>query len=132
MPAFNQPAVHPFTAAPANQPNISSIITSLDSNSLSQLLGAMGGNNIPQNPQPAPALNADIARLLAQVSTPVPTPGFGAPSQPQLPQLNQFPGLASLFANQAQSAPPPAQNASQAATPDMTEIMAQLAQYQRG
>ena len=133
MPPFNQPTPNSFPPAPASQPNISNIITSLDSASLSQLLGAMSGNNAPQNPQPAPNFNADIARLLAQVSSPAQTPGYGAPAQPQLPQLGHFPGLASLFANQAQAAAPPVQNAPQAgsAPADMSEIMAQLAQYQR-
>jgi hypothetical protein len=131
MPGFNQSAPNPFTQAPASQPNISNIITSLDSASLSQLLGAMSGNNVPQNPQPPPNFNADIARLLAQVSSPVTTPGYGAQSQPQLSQLGHFPGLASLLANQAQPAAP-VQSAPQAGgPPDMSEIMAQLAQYQR-
>jgi len=138
MPPFNQPPPTGFPPAPASQPNISSMITSLDAASLSQLLGAMSGNNAPQNPQPAPNFNADIARLLAQVSSPGQTPGYSAQplaqTQPPLPQFGQFPGLASLFANQAQSAAPPVQNAPQAGappTPDMSEIMAQLAQYQR-
>jgi hypothetical protein len=133
MPPFNQGAPNPFAAAPASQPNISNIITSLDSASLSQLLGAMSGNNVAQNQQPTPNnFNADIARLLAQVSSPVQTPGYGAPSQPQMPQLNHFPGLASLLANQGQSAAPQVQNAPPTGgAPDMSEIMAQLAQYQR-
>lgn len=134
MPPFNPSAPNPFSAPPGAQPNISNIITGLDPASLSQLLGAMSGNNAPQNPQPAPAFNADIARLLAQVSTPAPSAGYGASSQPQIPQLNQFSNLASLFASQApqQPAPPPAQNNPQAgAAPDMDQIMAQLAQYQR-
>jgi hypothetical protein len=132
MPPFNQ-APHPFTPAQASQPNISNIITSLDSASLTQLLGAMSGNNMPQNQQPPPNFNADLARLLAQVSSPAQTPSFGTTAHPQMPQLGHFPGLASLLANQAQSAPPPVQSAPPAggAPPDMSEIMAQLAQYQR-
>jgi hypothetical protein len=100
---------------------------------LTQLLGAMSGNNMPQNQQPTPNFNADLARLLAQVSSPAQTPSFGTTAHPQMPQLGHFPGLASLLANQAQSAPPPVQNAPPAggAPPDMSEIMAQLAQYQR-
>jgi hypothetical protein len=135
MPTFNPSAPNPFTPAPASQPNISNIITSLDSASLSQLLGAMSGNNMPQSQQQQnPMFNPDIARLLAQVSSPVQTPGFGAPSHPQMPQLGQFPGLASLLAGQTQSAAPPVQNTPQpgGAPADMSEIMAQLAQYQRG
>jgi hypothetical protein len=94
----------------------------------------MSGNSMPQHQQPAPnpGFNADLARLLAQVPSPAQTPGAG-PNQPQLAHLgNQFPGLASLFANQGQQAAPPVQTPTQGgAAPDMSEIMAQLAQYQR-
>ncbi|KAF1920287.1 hypothetical protein BDU57DRAFT_534083 [Ampelomyces quisqualis] len=133
MPPFQQTAPVPFTPSSASQPNISNIITSLDSASLTQLLGAMSGNSIPQNQQPPPNLNADLARLLAQVSNPAHTPGYGATAQPQTPQLGQFPGLASLFTSQAQPPAPPIQSTPQngGAPPDMSEIMAQLAQYQR-
>ncbi|CAN9307267.1 unnamed protein product [Alternaria alternata] len=115
-PHFPQPN-NPFPSLPTTQPNISNLIASLDGASLSQLLG----------------LNADLARLLAQVPSPVQTPGFSGPAQPHLAQLgNQFPALASLFANQSQAAAPPVQTPTQAGpTPDMSEIMAQLAQYQR-
>jgi hypothetical protein len=132
-PQFSRPTT--FPSLPTSQPNMSNLIASLDPASLSQLLGAMSGNSVPQNPQPAhPGLNgADLARLLAQVPSPVQTPGFGAPPQPHLSQLsNQFPALASLFANQSQAVAPPVQTHTQAgAAPDMNEIMAQLAQYQR-
>ncbi|EFQ86336.1 hypothetical protein CFE70_005474 [Pyrenophora teres f. teres 0-1] len=133
-PHFPQPS-NPFPALTTSQPNISNLIASLDGASLSQLLGAMSGNNMPQNaqPQPNPGLNADLARLLAQVPSPAQTPGFAAQHQPHLAQLgNQFPALASLFANQSQPVAPPVQTPSQPApAPDMSEIMAQLAQYQR-
>ncbi|KAI4633071.1 hypothetical protein J4E80_000433 [Alternaria sp. BMP 0032] len=133
-PHFPQPN-NPFPSLPTSQPNISNLIASLDGASLSQLLGAMSGNNMPQNTQPAPnqGLNADLARLLAQVPSPAQTPGFSAQSQPHLAQLgNQFPALASLFANQSQAVAPPVQTPTQAGpAPDMNEIMAQLAQYQR-
>ncbi|KAI4943661.1 hypothetical protein J4E86_009624 [Alternaria arbusti] len=133
-PHFPQPN-NPFPSLPTSQPNISNLIASLDGASLSQLLGAMSGNNMPQNTQPAPnqGLNADLARLLAQVPSPAQTPGFSAQSQPHLAQLgNQFPALASLFANQSQAVAPPVQTPTQAGpAPDMSEIMAQLAQYQR-
>ncbi|KAI4655341.1 hypothetical protein J4E93_000053 [Alternaria ventricosa] len=133
-PHFPQPN-NPFPSLPTSQPNISNLIASLDGASLSQLLGAMSGNNMPQNTQPAPnqGLNADLARLLAQVPSPAQTPGFSAQSQPHLAQLgNQFPALASLFANQGQAVAPPVQTPTQAGpAPDMSEIMAQLAQYQR-
>ncbi|KAH5753446.1 hypothetical protein HBI88_214690 [Parastagonospora nodorum] len=131
MPPFNPNTQNPFTAAPASQPNISNIITSLDPASLSQLLGAMSaGNNVPQNQQPGSMFNPDLARLLAQVSSPVQTPGFGTSAPPQMPQLNHFPGLAAMLAGQAQPAAPPVQNTPQpgGAPADMSEIMAQLAQ----
>ncbi|KAH8724675.1 hypothetical protein GQ44DRAFT_259671 [Phaeosphaeriaceae sp. PMI808] len=129
MPSFNQQPSLPFPSAPPNQPNISNLITSLDSASLSQLLASMSGNNVAQNSQPAPNFSADLARLLAQVSSPAQTPGYGPQTQAQLPQLGH---LASLLANQAHTAAPPVQNTTQAsASPDMSEIMAQLAQYQR-
>ncbi|RMZ70579.1 rna-binding [Pyrenophora seminiperda CCB06] len=133
-PHFSQPS-NPFPALTTSQPNISNLIASLDGASLSQLLGAMSGNNMPQNAQaqPNPGLNADLARLLAQVPSPVQTPGFATQHQPHLAQLsNQFPALASLFANQSQPVAPPVQTPAQPGpAPDMSEIMAQLAQYQR-
>ncbi len=104
----------------------------------------MSGNNLPQTPQPAPnpVLNADLARLLAQVPSPAQTPGFPGSVPSQMANLsNSFPGLASLFTSQGQppqqrqpQQPPSApqvQTPTQAAAPDMNEIMAQLAQYQR-
>lgn len=92
----------------------------------------MSGNNVPQNPQPPQTFNADIARLLAQVSSPAQTPSYGAPAQSHMPQLGHFPGFANLFTNQAQQAVQPAQNPPPSnGGPDMNEIMAQLAQYQR-
>ncbi|KAJ4365919.1 nuclear polyadenylated RNA-binding protein 3 [Neocucurbitaria cava] len=137
LPQFSQPAANTFSAAPTSQPNVSNLITSLDPASLSQLLSAMSGNNIPQNPQPAPTpgFNADLARLLAQVPSPAQTPGAGS-AQPNLASLgNQFPGLASFFASQGQQTAPSVQSVptpTQAGSaPDMNEIMAQLAQYQR-
>ncbi|KAH7394262.1 hypothetical protein DE146DRAFT_127235 [Phaeosphaeria sp. MPI-PUGE-AT-0046c] len=133
MPPFNQPPQNPFASASASQPNMTNIISSLDPASLSQLLGAMSSGNTPQNQQPPPDFNANLARLLAQVSSPAQTPGFSTTPHAQMPQLNHFPGLAAMLANQAQSAPPPAPSTSQpgGAQPDMSEIMAQLAQYQR-
>lgn len=127
VPSFNQQGPLSFPPAPPNQPNISNIITSLDSNSLSQLLASMSGNNVAPNSQPAPNFSADLARLLSQVSSPMQTPGYGP--QTHMPQLGH---LASLLANQAHTAAPPVQNTPQtSAAPDMSEIMAQLAQYQR-
>jgi hypothetical protein len=133
-PQFSQPTPGPFPSAPTAHPsNISNIISSLDPNTLSQLLGAMSGNNAPQMPQPTPGINADLARLLAQVSTPAQTPGFNSQNQSQVPQLgNQYSALASLLGGQASASTPQSQTAAQpAGPPDMNEIMAQLAKYQR-
>ncbi|CBX98388.1 hypothetical protein LEMA_P097970.1 [Plenodomus lingam JN3] len=130
---FTQPPPN-FPPGPTSQPNISNLIASLDGASLSQLLGAMSGNNVSQNSQPAPnpGFNADLARLLAQVPSPAQTPGFSGHTQPQLAHLGtQFPALASLFATQGQQSAPPVQTPAQPSGTDMSEIMAQLAQYQR-
>jgi hypothetical protein len=136
LPQYAQPPANAFPAAPAAQSNISNIISSLDPSTLSQLLGAMSQqNNVPQNAQPAPGLNADLARLLAQVSSPGHTPGFTSPAQQHQPQLghSQYSALAAMLGGQSQASAPPAQPSQQpaGAAPDMNEIMAQLAKYQR-
>ncbi|KAJ4412622.1 nuclear polyadenylated RNA-binding protein 3 [Didymella pomorum] len=134
---YTQPALNPFQPAPAAQSNnISNIISSLDPATLSQLLGAMSQqNSMPQNPQPAAGLSLDLARLLAQVSSPSHTPGPTSPALPQIPQLGQpqYNALAAMLGGQAQSAAPPVQQPAPqpAGAPDMNEIMAQLAKYQR-
>lgn len=136
MSQYAQTTPSPFPRASAAQPNISNIISSLDPSTLSQLLGAMSQqNNVSQNTQPAPGINADLARLLAQVSSPSQTPGFSSPAQPQLPQLGQpqYSALAAMLGGQSQPAALPVQPPTQqlGGAPDMNEIMAQLAQYQR-
>lgn len=137
MQQYAQPAPNPFQPAPAAQPNnISNIISSLDPATLSQLLGAMSQqNSMPQNPQPIAGLNLDLARLLAQVSSPSHTPGLSSPAQPQISHLGQpqYNALAAMLGGQAQSAAPPVQPPAQQSGggPDMNEIMAQLAKYQR-
>jgi hypothetical protein len=131
---FSQPAPSSFPPAQTAQPNnISNLISSLDPNTLSQLLGAMSGNSAAPVQQSAPSINADLARLLAQVSSPAQTPGFSTPSQPQMPQLgNQYSALASFFGSQASTSNTQPQTAAQSGgAPDMNEIMAQLAKYQR-
>lgn len=136
MPQYPQATSNPFPAAPAAQPNISSIISSLDPSTLSQLLGAMSQqNSVPQNSQPAPGFNSDLARLLAQVSSPSHTPGFGSPAPSQLPQIGhpQYSALAAMLGGQSQTTAPSVQPPAQqpGGVPDMNEIMAQLAKYQR-
>ncbi|KAF2641360.1 hypothetical protein P280DRAFT_489748 [Massarina eburnea CBS 473.64] len=126
--SFMPPAPAPGNAA--NPPNLSNLITSLDPNSLSQLLGAMSANNnAAQVAQPPAGLAPDLARLLGQVSTVV-APPYSAPALPPqpytIPYQNPFGG---------QHHQPPAAhslgNPQQPAQPDMNEIMAQLAKYQR-
>ncbi|KAF3005127.1 hypothetical protein E8E13_010277 [Curvularia kusanoi] len=138
MPQYPPPTANPFQAAQAAQPNISNIIGSLDPNTITQLLGAMSQqNNVAQNAQPAPAINTDLARLLAQVSSssPTHTPGFSTPAQSHLPQVGQaqYSALAAMLGGQSQASAPPVQPPAQqpAGAPDMNEIMAQLAKYQR-
>lgn len=137
MHQYTQPAPNPYQPVVAAQPNnISNIISSLDPATLSQLLGAMSQqNSMPQNPQPAAGLNLDLARLLAQVSSPSHTPGLTSPTQPHVPQLGQpqYNNLAAMLGAQAQSAAPPIQPPAPqtGGAPDMNEIMAQLAKYQR-
>lgn len=137
IPPYAQPPANPFSSAPTAQPNnISNIISSLDPSTLSQLLGAMSQqNNAPQHTQTAPVINADLARLLAQVSSSSQTPGFSSAVQPQLPALGQpqYSALAAMLGGQSQAAAPPVQPSAQQSggAPDMNEIMAQLAKYQR-
>lgn len=137
------PLANPYalpTPTNASNPNLSSLISSLDPNGLSQLLGAMSGNNsTSQTPQPPSAAHApDLARLLGSISTPAQAPAYTAPSQPpySYPNPYQNPALGSLLGGQipAQPAAPPVHTPTQAppqSQPDMNEIMAQLAKYQR-
>ncbi|KAF2000474.1 hypothetical protein P154DRAFT_576150 [Amniculicola lignicola CBS 123094] len=154
------PTTHQFPPAPPNNsipPNLSNLISSLDSNGLSQLLGVMAQSNPSQLAQlPQTTLTPELARLLGSASTQAPPPAFPPnayppqqqqhqppqPSYPQSfpqPQQTAFPNaaLAALLSgHSAQQSPvqPPAQNQTQSSPtgqPDMNEIMAQLAKYQR-
>ncbi|KAF1956539.1 hypothetical protein CC80DRAFT_60013 [Byssothecium circinans] len=131
-------APHPPTFMPpapgnaTNPPNLSNIITSLDPNSLSQLLGAMSGNNAAQVQQPPAGLAPDLARLLGQVSTTAVATPYSAPAMP----LQQFTNpYQNPFGGQQPPQPPAGRNVGnpqqQPGQPDMNEIMAQLARYQR-
>lgn len=142
LPAFTQPPSNPYPTSPGAAPNVSNLITSLDPASLHQLLAAMSNNNTPANAMPAgnPGISADLARLLAQVPSPSQTPGFGGQAQAHLANASlQFPGLAQFLQSQGQQMQPPQQQSappvqtpsSATKQPDMNEIMAQLAQYQR-
>ncbi|KAL5420540.1 hypothetical protein PMIN04_006412 [Paraphaeosphaeria minitans] len=149
--AYNQtygaPAANPYappmpTTNAANPPNLSNFISTLDPNSLSQLLGAMSGNGAQQAPQGQPTITPDLARLLSSVSTPAAAPAYSPPAaqqhgasyRPQQPQsagqapVNQPVMSQYTMPQNTQYAGQPAQGAK---VPDMAEIMAQLAKYQR-
>lgn len=134
------------TANPATPANLSNLISTLDPNSLSQLLGAMTGNGTPQVPQvqaptqPA-SITPDLARLLSSVTSSAAVPVFNQPTTPQYqqqqqPQQQQPPAAQapSSYGPQYAVRPPqtqPPQTSANKASPDMAEIMAQLAKYQR-
>lgn len=140
---YGASAANPY-AAPAqaanvaNTANLTNLISTLDPTSLSQLLGAMSGNGTPQIPQVQaqalpPGISPDLARLLSSVSSPA------APhvhNQPALAQYHQQQSPANQIPNPYNTqyaAQPPQTQPPQAANkaPDMAEIMAQLAKYQR-
>ncbi|KAF2661540.1 hypothetical protein K491DRAFT_586856 [Lophiostoma macrostomum CBS 122681] len=145
-PSYGNPGPPPAQYPPAaasNPPNFSNLISGLDSNGLSQLLGAMSQNNAsqPAPSQPA-ALSPDLARLLVSVSSPTQASSYaGTPQAAPQGYANMFQNasLASLLGGQTPSqqpamVAPPVQTPTQATLtgqPDMTEIMAQLAKYQR-
>ncbi|PVH97676.1 hypothetical protein DM02DRAFT_73776 [Periconia macrospinosa] len=129
------PYMPPVPGNVTHTPNLSSMITSLDQNSLSQLLGAISGNNAVPGPQPPTGLTPDLARLLSQVTTSAPGAPFNLPALPNQPYINPF---QPPYNGQSQQ-PPAGHNAGlpghpgqpgQPGQPDMNEIMAQLAQYQ--
>lgn len=129
--------------APGN-PALSSIISSLDSNTLSQLLGAMAKTAPTQALQSqVPGQIPDLARLLgsAPVQPPAQNTHYGGPavqSTQTYPNAFQNQSLAALLQAPAppQSNPPASHAASTpsqmpSGQPDMNEIMAQLAKYKR-
>jgi hypothetical protein len=130
--SYGAPPAAPYMPSiPGNAttaPNLSNLITSLDPNSLSQLLGAMSGHNAAHTPQPPVGMAPDLARLLSQVSTPVTGPP--PPALPPHPYAHSYqnsyggqPHQPSVGHNLG--------NTPQPAQPNMSEIMAQLAKYQR-
>jgi hypothetical protein len=110
-PALSQPTSYQPPnqgPPPITNANLSNLISSLDTNGLQKLLGAMQQPN-PQQPQPPqPGLTPDLARLLNASAVP-PHQGYGPPAQAEM-----------------QPRPPQGQG-----QPDMNEIMAQLAKYRR-
>ncbi|CAI6338964.1 unnamed protein product [Periconia digitata] len=128
--APHPPYIPPVSATAAHAPNLSSIITSMDQTSLSQLLGAISGNQAAPGPQPPAGLTPDLARLLSQVSGSNPTASFNLPAIANQAYMNPF---QNVYNSQAQQ-PAAGHNVgatTQPGQPDMNEIMAQLAKYQR-
>ncbi|KAF2747579.1 hypothetical protein M011DRAFT_494331 [Sporormia fimetaria CBS 119925] len=145
-PAYqtNPQAANPFVNLPGNVvASLGGQMANLDPNIISQLLGAMTQNTAPQNAAPpAAAATAapDLARLLgslsaAQQQAPQGLAANTQPGQQQYQNAMTNSALASLLGAQTQpgAAPhgqAPAQ-APQGGQPDMSQIMAQLARYQR-
>jgi hypothetical protein len=146
-PSYGNPAPPPAAqyppAAASNAPDFSNLISALDSNGLSQLLGAMSQNNASQGaPSHATVPTPDLARLLGSVSSPAQASLYAATPQAAsqgYPNMYHNASLASLLAGQTPTqqpsmVAPPVQTPTQATPggqPDMNEIMAQLAKYQR-
>ncbi len=138
----NPTPVFPYTSttptSATNSADLSKLLGSLDPNSMSQLLGALG-SSAAQTPQPpAPGITSDLARLLSSVSNPAAVPTYEAPALPPQSYANPYqnPSFAQFYGGQAsaQQHPQPTQHLPPAASPgqpDMNEIMAQLAKYQR-
>lgn len=158
LPPQQTPSQNPL---PNSNANLGNFISSLDSTGLQNLLGAMSQqpqqhpSSQSHPPQPS-GISPDLARLLGAVGAQPPQqqPPQQQPRYSQQPPpansnpyaaLANNPDLASLVGGQAQaplSAPrqghPPPQNQIQnhnqgppPGQPDMAEIMAQLAKYQR-
>lgn len=114
----------------ANPANLSSFLSSVTPEQLSQLLAAMPRSSAAQTPQPQPAaLTPELARLLGTVSTQAPTTAYSNAVPPAQPYANPYPNQA--YPQQYGSQPPAQPVQPPASQPDMNEIMAQLARYQR-
>lgn len=132
--ATAQPPAYQYPPT-SDTPQLSNLISSLDSNSLQKLLGAMSQNSAPQAPQPPAGLAPDLARLLGSMSAP-PSQQPSTPAAFQNPYVN--PALASIMsqaqsqqASQGRATGPAPNQPSPAAQPDMNAIMAQLASYRQ-
>lgn len=127
----------PVTTAP---PDLSNLITSLDTSGLQKLLGVMQPPT-PQHSGPGvTALTPELQRLFGNAGAPMtpqqaPSYSHMPPSSDPLAALRANPALAGLLGQsqhstphqmQQQRAPPPAQ-ALQQGQPDMAEILARLA-----
>lgn len=146
----------PAAGAPA--PDVASLISNLDSDSLQKLLATIGQpGQQPTAATPSTGITPDLSRLLGGAAQPGqpqagPPQAFPPAQQPQAwqqqppsqPGANPFaslqgnPALASFFGGQQNAStpqqPPLQQQAAGAppgGKPDMQEIMAQLAKYRR-
>lgn len=125
----------PVQSAPGN-PQLSNLISSMDSNTLQKLLGVVQHSPTTSQAPQQPAAPTDLARLLAGGGAPVQSP-YGQPAQAQDPlaMLRNNPALAGLLNGQSTpvqqapvSLPPPQQQAGQ---PNMADILARLNSYKR-
>ncbi|KAL1394058.1 putative arginine/serine-rich splicing factor [Phyllosticta capitalensis] len=141
----------PAAGAPA--PDVASLISNLDSDSLQKLLATIGQpGQQPTAATPSTGITPDLSRLLGGAAQPGQPQAFPPAQQPQAwqqqppsqPSANPFaslqgnPALASFFGGQQNAStpqqPPLQQQAAGAppgGKPDMQEIMAQLAKYRR-
>jgi hypothetical protein len=145
-----QPPAAPLPSTNAGNPDLSSLISSMDASQLQKLLGAIQPPQSQQAPQQqaSPSFSGaagatDLARLLGSMSAQQgQTQGYQPPSgqtpqqyQDSFQSLANNPAFASLLGNQSTPAAAPVQPPTQATPspqqPDMAEIMAQLAKYQR-
>ena len=131
------PAPPPPVQPVAGNPQLSQLISTMDSNTLQKLLGVVQHSPTTSQAPQQPALAADLARLLGGGGgAPVQSPyGQPAPAQDPLAMLRNNPALAGLLGGQvtpAQQAPPtlpPPQQ--QGAPPNMADILARLNNYKR-
>jgi len=126
------PPVQPI----AGHPQLSNLISSMDSNTLQKLLGVVQHSPTTSQAPQQPALPTDLARLLAGGGATVQSP-YGHPAQAQDPlaMLRNNPALAGLLSGQSTpvqqtpvSLPPPQQQGGQ---PNMADILARLNSYKR-
>ncbi|GAB7343589.1 hypothetical protein MBLNU457_1591t1 [Dothideomycetes sp. NU457] len=125
----------PVQPIPGN-PQLSNLISSMDSNTLQKLLGVVQHSPTTSQAPQQPALPTDLARLLAGGGAPVQSPyGQPAPAQDPLAMLRNNPALAGLLNGQGSPAqqapgslPPPQQQGGQ---PNMADILARLNSYKR-
>jgi hypothetical protein len=132
-------------ASGAGQPNLASLITSLDGPALQKLLGAMQQNpQTPTIPQQhishhTPTHSQDLATILGGVNRqqapsnqPPPQQAYPYQAQQLLPQAVQQQPVQHLFTNPTQTAQPPQFQQPQANTQQQVQsIMEQLSKWKK-